>query len=410
MRNEIISIFGPFDQVVTMRGLPKAGPIKDEQLEIIPKGGIRVLNGNIIEIGTYKEIVQSKDQKIEFDSPSVVIPGLIDAHTHMCWAGSRARDYALRLSGLTYTEIAKAGGGILDTVRKTRKASLEELIYKLKERLLKHLHEGVTTCEIKSGYGLNFDDEIKMLHAIQSAAKESLVSIIPTCLAAHIKPPEYQTNQDYLTFIIETLLPYIKENRLSQRVDIFIEEGAFNPHEALDYLLKAKKLGFEITVHANQFTRGGAEIAAVAGAISADHLEVSEMEDMELLKKHHVIPIVLPGASLGLGLPFAEARKILDSGLPLVIASDWNPGSAPQGSLLMQASLLGAYQKLSMAETLAALTCRASDALNLEDCGKLDVLKRADMLVFNTSDFSEILYYQGSLRPAEVVCGGIIFI
>ena len=407
MKNEIVSIFGPFDQVVTMRGLPKSGPIKDEQLEIITQGAVRVLNGKIIEIGNYKEIAQSKDQKIEFDYPSVVIPGFIDAHTHMCWAGTRAHDYALRLNGLTYTEIAKLGGGILNTVKKTREASLEELINKLKERLVKHQHEGVTTCEIKSGYGLNFEDEIKMLQAIQHCAEESLVTIVPTCLAAHIKPPEYKTNQDYLTFIIDILLPYIKEKKLSQRVDIFIEEGAFNPNEAFEYLLKAKKLGFEITVHADQFSQGGAKIAALAGAISADHLEVSEIEDMELLKKHHVIPIVLPGASLGLGLPFAPARKILDCGLSLVIASDWNPGSAPQGSLLLQASLLSAYEKLSMAETLAALTCRASHALNLQDRGKLDLLKRADMLVFNASDFSEILYYQGSLKPSDVICRGI---
>lgn len=232
------------------------------------------------------------------------------------------------------------------------------------------------------------------------------MSLIPTCLAAHTKPPEFSSNEEYLKFLISSLLPYIKEKKLTNRVDIFIEKSAFTPSEAKNYLLKATEMNFRTIVHADQFSTGGSQIASEVNALSADHLEVSEEKEFALLKKSNVIPIVLPGASLGLGIPFAPARKILDYGLPLVLASDWNPGSAPQGNLLVQSSLISIYEKLTFAETFAAITCRAAKALALEDRGILSENKRADIAIFPSDDYREIFYYQGSLTPIITLIGG----
>ncbi|MEM1282917.1 MAG: imidazolonepropionase, partial [Chlamydiota bacterium] len=380
--NDLVKLFGPFNQIVTMANVAKDGPINDSQLEIIEDGGIRVNNGQIIEVGNYASIKQSGDQLCEVSEEAVAIPGFIDAHTHMCWAGNRAHDYAYRLQGATYQEIAARGGGILDTVRHTRAATKQELSTRLEQNVLKHVQRGVTTMEIKSGYALNIDDEIKMLEVIREINSKISPTLIPTCLAAHTRPPEFDNNKDYLELLKKDLLPTIQERDLCNRVDIFIEKGAFESEESEEYLSYAQKLGFTICAHVDQFNLGGSAVAAKIHALTADHLEVTTADECALLKQSDVIPVVLPGASMGLGMPFAPARMLLDHGLALVIASDWNPGSAPQGELLTQASILGATEKLTIAETLAALTTRASRALLLEDRGTLESNKRADFLVF----------------------------
>lgn len=400
------TLFGPFSQIVTGDKLKAEGPLLDDELEILHDAGIIISSGNITAIGSYESLKKQCVKTASFGSKAVALPGFIDAHTHICWAGSRSRDYALRLQGYTYQEIAKEGGGILDTVKQTRQASKEELAASMIERLKILRMRGITTCEVKSGYGLAVNEELKMLEAIRQAQTEQSVTLVPTCLAAHIRPPEFDSNGAYLSYLIEELLPEILRRGLSRRVDIFVEDGAFSSEEALNYLAKAKGMGFTACVHADQFSRGGALVAAKAGAISADHLEVSSVEDLRALKKGKVIPVVLPGASLGLGIPFAPARQILDENLPLTIASDWNPGSAPQGDLLTQAALLGASEKLTMAETLRAITSNAARALGLKDRGILRAGMRADIALFPTDDYRDIFYYQGSLKPSEVIVGG----
>ncbi|MBN2262176.1 MAG: amidohydrolase family protein, partial [Prolixibacteraceae bacterium] len=198
------------------------------------------------------------------------------------------------------------------------------------------------------------------------------------------------------------LLPEVKKQQLSNRVDIFVEPSAFEASEAKAYLQMAKELGFDLVVHGDQFTVGGSQLATAMGALSVDHLEASGQQEMNLLGKSNLVSVVLPGASMGLGIPFAPARKLLDSGACLVIASDWNPGSAPMGDLLMQAAILGAYEKLTLAETLAAITVRAASALNLSDRGVLSPGKIADIIAFRTSDFRDIVYRQGKLKPGFV--------
>ncbi len=397
-----MTVIGPFSQLVTMNSLPQKGPIADEQLEVLDNAAVLCRDGMVEQVGFFEELARKSDQHIYIEDPTVALPGLIDCHTHICFAGSRAHDYTKRLSGVSYQQITSEGGGILDTVYQTRRASSRDLEKTLSKRIDTLVSQGVTTCEIKSGYGLTLNDEIKMLTAIEQVNQRVEISLIPTCLAAHLRPPEYKNNRDYLSFLLKELLPIIRERKLSNRIDIFVEETAFSVEEARYYLAEAIKMGFATTIHADQFTTGGSLLAAELKSLSADHLEVSSEREAKALAEANVIATVLPGATLGLGIPFPPARMLLDQGVSLAIASDWNPGSAPMGQLLLQAALLGANQKLTAAETLAGITTRAAQALNLSDRGRIAQDCRADLTLFPVDDYREILYHQGSIQPCQV--------
>lgn len=400
-----MKIIGPFAQVVTLDRLPLQGSIPDRALEIRADSAVAVDKGKIAAVDTWDRLIKKyPTTKIErVKGARVLLPGFIDSHTHICFAGNRANDYALRVSGKPYLEIAAAGGGIWDSVTQTREVTGAELTRLTAERADRHLQQGITTIEVKSGYGLNTRDELKMLRSVQDAGKMTRASLISTCLAAHIKPRDFAgDNTAYLQHIAQYLLPVIRKEGLSGRVDIFIDPSAFSETEAKVYLATAKNLGFAITVHADQFTTGGSAVAVASGAVSADHLEACGHEEIRVLAKSGVVATVLPGASLGLGMSYAPARKLLDAGACLAIASDWNPGSAPMGDLLMEACVMGAYEKLSIAETVAGLTIRAAKALGLTDRGILKENYLADMQAYPVEDFREIFYLQGSLKPSEV--------
>jgi len=400
-------LIGPFRQLVSMDHLPKKGPIRDEELTIIQKGGLIVNNGIILEVGTFESLYKrctKNNISVDYqETDLVVLPGLIDAHTHMCFAGSRAADFASRNNGKSYQEIAREGGGIWHTVGHTRKASQTQLADLLLQRLDRQLNMGITTMEVKSGYGLSVPEELKMLNAIRSAGLKHQADVIPTCLAAHIIPKDFTgTEENYLNHLLEVLVPKIKKQKLSNRFDIFVEQGAFRPESALRFLNKLREREFDLTVHGDQFSTGGSKVAIAAKAVSVDHLEASGPAEIECLSKSDVIPVALPGASIGLGCSFAPVRKLLDKGCSLAIASDWNPGSAPQGNLIMQASILSTYEKLSAAEVWAGLTFRAAKALKLPDRGILKKGYLADIVAFPCTDFREILYHQGMLKAKKV--------
>ena len=382
--------------------MPLKGALKDDQLHIIPKGGVLIDNGVIIAVGEF-ELLRKENPTAhikEIEVEQVLLPGFVDCHTHICFAGSRAKDYAMRIQGKTYLEIAKAGGGIWDSVTQTRAVDETLLTELLLKRVERHLAEGVTTIEIKSGYGLSVEQELKQLSAIKAAASKTKANLVSTCLAAHMVPRDFDGDQmAYLDHILNELLPVVKKENLATRVDIFIEDGAFKPEIALDYLRKAKQMGFDITVHADQFSTGGSAVAVEAGAVSADHLEASGDKEIQLLASSNTVAVALPGASLGLGMQYAPARKLLDAGACLAIASDWNPGSAPMGDLLMQAAVMSAAEKLSTAEVFSGLTFRAAKALNLTDRGKLAAGMRADTQAYPCNDYREILYQQAKLKP-----------
>jgi len=398
-------LIGPFKQVIPMTGLALKGAIPDGQLTVLEDSGILVEDGKIKKIANFFDLKESeKDITIhELKGNHTCIPGLIDSHTHICFGGSRAKDYAMRNAGKSYLEIAKAGGGIWDTVTQTRKATKEELVKKTSKLANRHLKNGVTTIEVKSGYGLSVEEELKMLRVIKETNTAVLADLIPTCLAAHMLPKDYDgSHEQYLSEIAEKLFPILKEEKLTNRIDAFIEDSAFSAKQIAPYFERAKAMGFDITVHADQFSTSGSQVAIDFKAISADHLEASTQKEIELLAKSNVIATALPGASLGLGCDFTPARQLLDSGGSLAIASDHNPGSAPMGDLLAQASILGTFEKLSNAEVLAGITFRAAAALNLKDRGQLTEGFCADFIGFHTDNYQEILYNQGNFKPCMV--------
>lgn len=404
-----MNLTGPFKQIVTLRHLPLKGKLNDESLEIISHGGILTENGKILEVNDFELLKQKfPDSEIDFiDNEQIALPAFVDAHTHICFGGNRANDFAMRNAGKTYLEIAESGGGIWSSVQHTRQASEEDLVNGILERVHILLIQGITTIEIKSGYGLNVDEELKMLRAIKKAQTKTKATLIPTCLSAHLKPRDFEgSSEDYLNYILDEILPKVKGENLSNRVDIFIEKSAFQPEEGKSFLLKAKELDFQITVHADQFTAGSSRIAVEVGAKSADHLEATIDENIEFLANSNTVAIALPGASLGLGEPFTPARKILDKGGILAIATDWNPGSAPMGNLVTQASILATYQKLTTAEVLSAITFRSAFALGLEDRGVLAEGKKADFVTYETDNFQNIVYNQGSLKPKNIYING----
>ncbi|MFS4456003.1 imidazolonepropionase [Maribacter sp. 2304DJ31-5] len=402
---ENLKLIGPIKQVVSMTGLSLKGPISDSELVVMEDAGILIQDEKIIAIAKFETLLVSykKAKVYRLEGDHVCFPGFIDAHTHICFGGSRANDYAMRNAGKSYLEIAKSGGGIWDTVTRTRTASKELLAKKTIKRVKQHLKNGVTTIEVKSGYGLSIAEELKMLRTIKEVNSATPLDLIPTCLAAHMLPRDYSgTAEAYLKEISLTLFPKLKEEKLSNRIDAFIEESAFSPEQITPYFQKAKEAGFDITVHADQFSTGGSAIAVKFKALSADHLEASTPREIAFLAKSNVIATALPGASLGLGCNFTPARKILDAGGALAIASDHNPGSAPMGDLLMQASVLGTFEKLTNAEVLAGITFRAAAALNLKDRGMLKKGMLADFSLFHTNNYKEVLYNQGSFKPCMV--------
>jgi imidazolonepropionase len=395
-------LHGPFTQILPLSGMPLKGALKDYQLQVIPNGGLMVENGLISAVGDFETLRRQNPsaQINKIVGDAVLLPGFIDCHTHICFAGSRAKDYAMRVQGMSYLEIAESGGGIWDSVTQTRAANEALLTELLVQRAERHLAEGVTTIEVKSGYGLSVQEELKQLRAIKAASYKTKANLVATCLAAHMLPKDFnRERREYLYHILHDLLPIVKKEGLAKRVDIFIEKGAFKADEALIYLNKAKAMGFDVTVHADQFTTGGSAVAIEAGAVSADHLEASGDKEIKLLANSNTIAVTLPGASLGLGMPYAPARKLLNAGVCLAIASDWNPGSAPMGDLLMQAAVMGASEKLSTAEVFAGLTFRAAKALNLNDRGVLEAGKKADIQTYPVNDYREILYNQSKLKP-----------
>lgn len=404
-----MKLIGPFQQVITLANLPLRGKLADEQLEIIKNGGILLENGIIQKVQDFNdlktEFPEADIDKIEGEQ--VCLPAFTDCHTHIVFGGNRANDFAMRNAGKTYLEIAESGGGIWSSVQHTRNASEQELLETTLERINILISQGITTVEIKSGYGLDVENELKMLRVIKKAQTFTKATLVPTCLSAHLKPRDFEgTSEEYLNYILEEILPKVKAEKLAERVDIFIEKSAFLPEESRNFLLRAKEMDFEITVHADQFTSGSSRIAVEVGARSADHLEATVDADIEFLAKSDTVAVALPGASLGLGEKFTPARKILDANGILAIASDWNPGSAPMGNLVTQVSILATFQKLSTAEVLAGITFRSAFALNLEDRGRLEKGKKADFVTFKTDNFQNVLYQQGSLKPNCIYING----
>lgn len=371
-----------------------------------------VIEGDII-----KEILpDSKTSRKKYDEiidleGEIVLPGLIDCHTHTAFAGSRANEFRLKLKGATYEEIAKTGGGINTTVQSVRGSSFEDLVKIIRPRIDYFIKQGVTTLEIKSGYGLSFYDEIKLLQVINFFRKESKIDIIPTFLGAHTFPPEYKNDQSmYISVIINEMLPFIADKKLADFCDVFCEKTAFSAEQTDLIFNAASDKGLKLKLHSEQFNSiGGIDIGIKHKVSSIDHLEVLNDEDLEKLVKTEIVSVLLPGVSFFLNYGFAPARRIIEHGGIVALSTDYNPGSSHIADLNLIMSLACLKMKMTVEEAISAVTINAAKALNVEqERGSIEIGKKADFAVFNTNDYSDIIYNVGRNLNCMTIKNGVI--
>jgi imidazolonepropionase len=339
----------------------------------------------------------------------LVVPGLIDCHTHLAFGGWRADEFEQRLRGASYLELARAGGGIMSTVRLTRTASEGELTERAGRFLERMLALGITAVECKSGYGLDLETELKLLRVYRQLSSQQPVRIVPTFLGAHLIPPEYRDNRKgYLDLLVHEMIPAVARERLATGCDVFVEESAFTVVEARRILQAARAHGLSARLHADQLTAGGgAELAAEVGALSADHLECVSENGIRALAAAGVVAVSLPIASLYLGQKPMPARRLIDSGVPVAVATDFNPGSAPSYHLPLALTLACTLQRMTPAESLKGATVLAARALGREaEAGSLEPGKRADFVVLDALDVNHWLYhFQSNATVMTAIAG-----
>jgi imidazolonepropionase len=340
------------------------------------------------------------------------LPGFVDSHTHLVFAGSREEEYAMRARGASYQEIAAAGGGIRSTVRATRAASVDELVDLARPRLATLLRHGTTTVEIKSGYGLTTADELKMLQAIARLADAQPVEVHANFCGAHEVPEEFRgRTDDYVDLVVNEMIPAVVERKLARYVDVFCEEGVFSVKQARRILEAGATVGLRAKFHADEFvTLGGAELAAEIGALSADHLLKARPEGVAHMAKAGVTATLLPGTAFFLGLPYAPARTFLETGVRVALASDFNPGSSMGPSLQLVMTMAVSQMKMSPQEALLGVTIHAAHAMGLERLvGSLAPGKQCDVLLARVPNWRFLSYYYGVNHVSRVIKRGAIY-
>ena len=397
-------------QVVTLSG-PKRPRIGAEmsELAIISDGGMLIHNGKIEKIGPSAEIEKNVgDEEIVDAGGRVVMPGFVDAHTHLVFAGNRLDDFERRSRGETYEQIAKAGGGIWSTVQKTRAASELDLLTQAKKHANWFLSCGTTTVEAKSGYGLTVEGELKLLRVMRRLKEEVPLEIVPTFLGAHAVPRELSPDE-YLDVVITEMLPRVTAEKLAEFCDVFCERGYFNIDQSRKILSAAKKVGLSLRGHVDQLTNsGGAKLMAEMGATTADHLEQTDEHGIAALKKANAQPVLLPGSVYALGSSrYPRGREMIEAGLAVVLATDFNPGSSPTPSMPMILSLACTQMKMSPAEAITASTLNAAYSLNRGDrIGSLEPGKLANFVIFDCEDYRELAYWFGISQTHSVYVRG----
>jgi len=353
-------------------------------------------------VGKESEIPEKYRSGMSFDAGgNMVIPGLVDCHTHLCFGGWRADEFEMRIQGQSYLDIAKAGGGILSTVKATRTASEDELYEKAYGLLKEIQQQGVTAIECKSGYGLSLEDELKQLRVYKRLKEETPLHIVTTFLGAHTFPPEFKENrQGYIDLIINEMIPAVAEENLAEFCDIFVEESAFTIEEARTIFEAGKKHGLIPKLHADQLSSGGgAELAAEVGAVSADHLEQISNEGIRQMAEKGVVGVTLPLASLYTQQPYLNCRPLVEGGVKVALATDFNPGSAPTFDLPLAMMLTCNHGRLTPAEVLKGTTIYAAKAINRnQTLGSIEPGKSADFLVINAENVNEWLYHYKGAR------------
>jgi imidazolonepropionase len=400
-------------QLVTLAGpaRPRNGP-EMRELSILADGAMLIREGRIEAIGARAEIESAlpADAEMLDAQGRIVLPGFVDAHTHPVFAGTRADEFELRAGGATYQQIAEAGGGIRATVRKTRASNADDLVAAGKRYAGWFLRSGTTTIEAKSGYGLTTEDELKLLRAIRRLNDETPLRYVPTFLGAHTIPEEFAGRSgEYVDLILLEMLPRVASQKLAEFCDVFCEQGAFSVEESRRVLLAAKRHGLKLRVHADQLTLGGgAALAAQLGAVTADHLEQAGESEIAALKSGHVQPVLLPASVMLIGSQkYPAARAMIDAGLAVVLATDFNPGSSPTPSMLLVLTLAATQMKMMPAEALTAATINAAYSLGRgSEIGSLEPGKRADFVIYDCEDYRELAYFAGVEHSRAVYVSG----
>ena len=400
-------------QVVTVAGptRPRVGP-EMRELSVVLSGALLLRGSRIEKVGATAEIETLIDNECTVVDAGgrVVLPGFVDAHTHPVFAGTRVDEFEERAIGATYQEIAAGGGGIQSTVNRTRAATLTELVSAGNQYAHWFIRCGTTTVEAKSGYGLSLEDELKLLRAIKVLNEETHLRYVPTFLGAHSIPPEYRARRsEYVSLIIDEMLPRVAEEKLAEYCDVFCEDRVFTADESWKILSAARCHGMSLRIHADQLSlSGGAKLAAELATATADHLEHTDSEGIAALKSAAVQPVLLPGSVYALGSShYPQARAMIDAGLAVVLATDFNPGSSPTPSMPMILSLAATHMKMTPAEAVTAATVNAAYSLNRGDqLGSLEPGKIADVVIHDCADYRELAYFFGIEHAWRVYASG----
>jgi imidazolonepropionase len=402
-------------QLVTVRSGGK--PFKRGQdmrdIGVMENASVLIENGIITWIGNASDFTNTLEPDADTidGSAYVALPGFVDSHTHTVFGGSRENEFALRAEGKTYQEIAAQGGGILSTVKATRAATKKELKKAAGKRLDAMMRHGTTSVEIKSGYGLNEDAEIKMLDAITELADEHLMTIRSTFLGAHALPPEFKERRaDYLDLLCTRMMPHIARRKIAQFCDVFCETGYFTVEESRQILEQAATHGLGLKLHSDEFNSlGGTQLAAELKAVSVDHLEHVSDDAIAALQRGSTIAVLLPGVSFFLRNPYAPARKLIDAGVPVAIASDFNPGSCMAFSMPLMMTIACTQMSMTPEEAITASTLNGAAAMGISDqFGSIEIGKRADIILYDIPNYRYLAYHFGSNLAAKIIKNGTI--
>lgn len=396
--------------LATPQGNKALGGTAQGDITLLKDAYLLIEDGQIAEVGSGEAPTQfSPGTQVIDAGGKLVTPGLVDAHTHLVFGGWRAHEMRLKLAGVPYLDILAQGGGILSTVRSTRAASEEELVVKAKTALQEMLSLGTTTCECKSGYGLNLENEMKQLRAAAQLNKRQPVQLVSTLMAAHAVPEEHRDDRRaFIDLIIRDIIPQAAQSGLAAYCDVFLESGVFSVDESREILLAAREHGLGLKVHADEIHAiGGSELAGELGAASAEHLIAIRPSGIEALKQGGTIACLLPATSFYLDKPFAPARDMVAAGVPVAIATDFNPGSCPSLNLQLCITLASLKYKMTAAEILTAVTLNAAAAIGLSDSiGTLEPGKQADLVIWDVPDLDYLCYRLGSNLAHTVIKRG----